>query len=81
MRNKSMSDCSVVVKNFADATGWISVEKSERKHEKFLDCESADVAFDAERDQVRTDECRKVKENACRRENNGDYRIMLDHIV
>ena len=61
MRNERMRDSGVVVDDFADASGGVFVKETERQLEQFLHGNSADVAFEAERNQVRADECCEIK--------------------
>ena len=56
MRHEGVRDGGVVIDDFADASGRVLVEKAKRELEQLFHCDSADVAFDAECHQVRTDE-------------------------
>ena len=79
--HEGVCDGGIVVNDFADASGRVLVEKAKRKPEQFFHGDSADVAFDAECHQVRTNERGKVKHDAYDRENDGHQCVMLDHVV
>jgi len=64
VRHEGVRDGGVVVNDFTDAAGGVLVEKAKRELEQLFHGDSADVAFDAECHQVRTDERGKIKRDA-----------------